>query len=160
VTRTIRWIILAVLVCAAVAGAEGFKKYEGAWFDIRYPASFTVKPQQQSASGEGYDAVSFLAPDGLVEFYIYSPQWSGEPDWIQRRPGETQTSYSRQRDGDKIITYVTRQGPGYTRSWADIRQPAFSTRWVFGYQYQDQDAYRKYRPLYLKFKQSLKQYAD
>jgi hypothetical protein len=158
--RTIRWIILAVFLCAAVAGAESFKTYEGAWFDIRYPASFTVKPQQQCASGEGYDAVSFLSPDGLVEFYVYSPQWSGEPQWIHRRPGEQQASYSRQTVRSRTITYVTRKGPGYLRSYADTRDAMCNTRWVLGYQYQNQAAYNKYRPLYLKFKQSLRQYAD
>jgi len=158
--RSARWAVLLVFVCTGLAGAKSVKAYKGAWFDIKYPASFQVKPQQKSASAQGYDAVSFLSPDGLVEFYVYSPQWSGEPEWIHRRPGETQTGYSQERAGDKIITYITRKGPGYTRSYADIRQPQLNTRWVFGYRYKNQAAYKQYRPQYMRFKQSLKQYAD
>ncbi len=159
-TRATRWVIPVVLLVASLAHAEDFKKYEGAWFDIKYPASFTVKPQQESASGPGVDAVSFLSPDGLVEFYVYSPQWSGEPRWIHRRPGEVQTSYSRETARSRTIIYVTRQGPDYTRSYADYSDAMCGTRWVFGYKYKNQAAYSKYRSRYLTFKQSLQQYAD
>jgi hypothetical protein len=160
VARAACCLILLAFVCAGAAGAETFKTYQGAWFAVRYPASFTIKPQQKSASAEGYDAVSFISPDGLVEFYVYSPQWSGEPQWIHRRQGETQTSYSRETARSRTIINVTRQGPGYTRSYADYRDAMCGTRWVFGYQYRNQAAYNKYRAQYLRFKQSLQQYAD
>jgi hypothetical protein len=58
-----------------------------------------------------------------------------------------------------VITYVTRQGPGYARSYADHRQYE-SVRWVFGYKYASEAARKAYQPLYLKFLQSLQQFAD
>lgn len=43
--------------------------YKGAWFDISYPANFTVLPGQRSPTrAEGYDSVFFRSPDGHVEF--------------------------------------------------------------------------------------------
>lgn len=156
--RSVGLILICLVVVAA--GAATLKTYKGAWFSIKYPANFTVKPQQQSSSGEGYDAVSFISPNNLVEFYVFSPQWSGEPQWIKRREGEKQTSYKQAHEGKKIVTYVTRQGNGYIRSYADIRDPESNTRWTFGFRYKNQSVYNQYRSLYLQFKQSLKQFAD
>jgi hypothetical protein len=65
---------------ALAAGKNGgvYKLYKGAWFDIMYPAGFTVRPSiKSSTSAEGYDSVFFASPDGKVEFYISSPQWRG-----------------------------------------------------------------------------------
>lgn len=162
-------ITVALLWCAqALAGEikvpnKGLATFKGAWFDIKYPVGFKTVIREPAATGGGEgkacDGVSFLSPDGLVEFYIYSPQWGGNPQWILRREGEKQTSYRVQREGDKTVTYVTRQGPGYTRSYADYRQYE-TVRWVFGYQYASEAARKAYNPLYLKFKQSLQQYAD
>lgn len=151
-------LLLCFVIVAAPAAT--FSTYKGAWFEIRYPSNFTVKPQQESSSGEGYDAVSFVSPDDLVEFYVFSPQWSGEPQWIKRREGEKQTSWKQERQGDKVITYVTRQGNGYLRSYADIKDTVSNTRWTFGFRYRDQAIYKQYRPVYVVFRQSLKQFAD
>lgn len=164
------WVSLAMIaVCAAVwAGGiavpnKGFATFKGSWFDIKYPIGFKTVIREPAATGGGdgvaCDGVSFISPDGLVEFYIYSPQWSGSPKWILRREGEKQTAYSVKKQGDKTVTYVTRKGPGYMRSYADYRQYE-SVRWVFGYKYASEAARKAYSPLYLKFKQSLKQYAD
>ena len=161
-------LLFAVLACVASVHAypikvpnQGLKPYKGAWFDIKYPAGFKVVPRQKSSSNAtGYDAVSFLSPDGRVEFFIYSPQWSGNPDWIKQRSGEKLTGKSSERTGNKTITYVTLKGLAYTRSYADYRDAQSNTRWVFGYKYKDSASYHAYRDLYLKFKQSLKQYAD
>jgi hypothetical protein len=161
-------LLLAVALCLTAAHADpikipnqGLKTYKGAWFDVQYPLGFKVVPRQKSATNaEGYDAVSFLSADGLVEFYVYSPQWSGTSDWTKRRSGEKLTSKSTEQAGDQTITYVTFKGPGYTRSYADYRQPQYNVRWVFGYRYKHSAAYHAYRNLYLQFKQSLKQFAD
>ncbi len=142
------------------AWAESSKTYKGAFFSICYPASFKVQPQQKSATGPGYDAVSFVSPDGLAEFYVFSPQWRGEPEWIKRRAGEKQISYKVEENARRRIVYVTRRGPGYQRSYADVYDKQNGTRHVFGFLYKNHAAYRKYRLLYLKFKHSLVQYSD
>lgn len=161
-------LLLVILSCLATVHADpikvpnqGLKTYKGAWFDIKYPAGFGVVTRQKSASSTtGYDAVSFLSTDGRVEFYVYSPQWSGTPEWISQRPGEKLTGKSTEQAGHKAITYVTFKGTGYTRSYADYRDAQSNTRWTFGYKYKDSASYHAYRDLYVKFKQSLKQYAD
>lgn len=165
--RYLACLALLAAVTVTVASADpipvpnrGLKTYKGAWFDIKYPLGFKALPRQKSASGPGWDAVSFISPDNRVEFYIYSPQWSGEADWLQVRPGEKETSRSTEKLGDKVITYVTYKAPTFTRSYAEYRQPDYNTRWIFGYKYLDSASYHAYRDLYLKFKQSLKQYAD
>lgn len=161
-------LLLIALVCLSAVCADpikvpnrGLKTYKGAWFDLQYPVGFKVVPRQKCPSiATEYDAMSFLSTDGRVEFFIYSPQWAGTPDWITQRAGEKLTGKSSEKLGAKIITYVTFKGNGYTRSYADYRQPEYQTRWVFGYKYKDSASYHAYRNLYLQFKQSLKQYAD
>lgn len=164
-------VLLAAVTCGAMALAgpikvpqKGFATYKGAWFDIKYPTGFSVVARETSQdSAEGRSnclGVSFVSPDGLVEFYVFSPLWNGTSQWIQRREGEKQTGYSRQRSGQTLITFVTRKGPGYSRSYADYENATLNTRKIFGYKYASDAAYKAYKPLYLKFKGSLIQYAD
>lgn len=153
-------LLLGGLCLCFTAKAESFKIYKGAFFSICYPASFKVQPQQKSATGPGYDAVSFVSPDGLAEFYVFSPQWRGEPEWIKRRAGEKQISYSVEENARRRVVYVTRKGLGYLRSYVDVYDKQSGTRHVFGFRYKNQAAYRQYLPLYLKFKHSLEQYSD
>lgn len=64
-----------------------YVKYNGAWFDILYPSDFTPLPSIKSSSNiDNYKSVFFISPDKTVEFYIFSPQWSGEPNDIQLNP--------------------------------------------------------------------------
>lgn len=164
-------VLLAAVTCGAMALAgpikvpqKGFTTYKGAWFDIKYPIGFKVVPREACGDqNEGRSSclgVSFVSPDGLAEFYVFSPLWNGTSQWIQRREGEKQTGYSRQRSGQTVITYVTRKGPGYSRSYADYENATLNTRKIFGYKYASDAAYRAYKPLYMKFKGSLVQYAD
>jgi hypothetical protein len=58
-----------------------YKKYKGAWFEIEYPDAFTVEPSLKSSTNvEGFDSALFTSPDGKVQFYIFSPQWTGKPE--------------------------------------------------------------------------------
>jgi hypothetical protein len=175
-TRCAVWVtmICFALGTAALAATikvpnRGWKTYRGAWFTIKYPIGFTTKVREAGASQKGGqpDGVSFLSPDGQVEFYIYSPQWAGDPAWIKLGSGETERSRKVVTSGKditthKTFTYVTILGPGrhYERSYVDIRQPDQKTRWVFGYKYRSTEAYKAYLPHYLKFKASLQQFAD
>ncbi|HEX8707691.1 MAG TPA: hypothetical protein VF723_05470 [Pyrinomonadaceae bacterium] len=155
---------LLFLASAMAAGAEGGKwlNYRGAWFDIKYPAGFKVRPSQPSTtSSAGYDGVFFRSPDATVEFYVFSPQWNGEPAGIRLKPAsEAYVSQNEEeKDGKKIRRATIRAKNGsYLRSYEDIEDA--STRRTFGIKYRDQAAYERYRQDYLTFKQSLTQYAD
>ena len=145
------------------AAADKTKSYRGAWFDISYPADFKIKPSLKNASIEGkYDSAFFIAPDAAVRFYIFSPQWSGEtPDIAQREDEkladektETENGFTR-----RYFTYRP-QGNGLTRSYVETTNADKTVRWVVGIEYKDQKAYARYKSAYLKFKKSLRQYAD
>jgi hypothetical protein len=141
---------------------DKWASYKGAWFEVKYPASFQEIPCERSTSAEGYDGIVFASPDGKIEFYVFSPQWNGEPDWIIQADKESVVDKSEEKNGSKTTTWVTFSGPGgkYERSYADTVDAAQNTRTVFGFRYPNKAAYERWRPAYLKFKQSLQQYAD
>jgi hypothetical protein len=160
-------VLLAVVAVACNAGpAPVWKTFKGAWFDVKYPPSFKVVPRQASSSQAGknqYDAVSFISPDGKCEFYVFSPQWNGSPNWIKLLTGEKMTSKSTQSiKGGISVAFVGIRGPGgkYFRDYADTLNKTLNTRKVFGIKYTSKSVYNAYRPQYLKFKSSLTQYAD
>lgn len=156
--------LLFVLACAAAWGGQGsWPVYKGAWFSISYPPGFTVRPAQRSAtSAGGYDSAFFRSPDGRVEFYIFSPQWSGEPREIELNPAiEVLVEEKRQEGKGKQVRWVTVRAKdrSYHRSWVD-EITGLNTRTVFGISYRDQKSYQDYRQDYLRFKKSLRQFAD
>jgi len=140
----------------------GWLPYMGAWFKIDYPVHFRPIGREQSSSGQGYDGASFVSPDGLVEFYVFSPQWQGESNWVKPKPGERESARSTERDGDRTATHVTLTGPddAYERAYVEIKDDLSNTNWFFGIMYENQNAHDKYLPLYLEFKEGLVQYAD
>ncbi len=161
-------LMLTLLNVPALAGinsqgGNNWRAYKGAWFEIRYPANFRVRPSQRSSSARSYDSVFFTAPDGSVEFYVFSPQWNGQPDDIELNAGnEVQVSQTTERKGSLTIRRMTikARDNSYTRSFEDTEDSATNTRKVFGIKYRNQDAYSRYRQTYLTFKQSLRQFAD
>ena len=159
--------IFAVLCsCPNLSAAEtgkGWHVFKGAWFEIKYPPGFTVKPGQKSAtSAQGYDSVFFLSPDQTVEFYVFSPQWNGTPKIDLDPATEVIVSKDVKTKNNITITQVTvkEKHGAYLRSWLDREDKLSNTRLVFGIKYQDQASYKKYRPDYLIFKNSLRQFAD
>jgi hypothetical protein len=160
----LRLCLFASIALTAALAAPSVKTFKGAWFDIQYPASFKAVPRDRAATGHSQgvacDGASFLSSDGQVEFYVYSPQWRGQSQWLVKGSGEKAAGRSTQSGKVASITYLTFTGPGYTRAYADYKSPASETRWGFGIKYKSQSAYNTYRPLYLKFRQSLRQYAD
>ncbi len=82
---------------------HGLKRYNGQYFSVEYPAVFLASPSGPIQSfnpndnlealdekpdnepvGDYYfintDEAYFEAPDKSVEFFVYSPQWSGESE--------------------------------------------------------------------------------
>jgi len=160
------FVVLALSVLPSASQAD-WKKYEGAWFDIEYPGDFSVRPSMPSLSREGFDSAFFLAPDSSVEFYVFSPQWSGEPeDFSINAASETIVSMSKETLDDGEVSHFTVRAKDkrYWRSMEDtvvrVNGEEIGVRYAFGIKYTDEKSYQKYRPQYLKFKSSIRRYAD
>lgn len=66
-----------------------YSTYKGAWFNIEYPANFKVENSlKSSTNSEGFDSAFFTSPDGKIQFYVFSPQWSGKPEDIKIQENE------------------------------------------------------------------------
>lgn len=152
----------------AVRRDEGWITYRGPWFDIDYPASFRPLGYDRAHRSNRHDSdgMRFESPDGKVEFYAYSPQWSGEPGWTRLAPGETLFERNTVTEGSgperKEYTWVTVVGPidDYTRSWVEVHQPDLNVKYFFGIRYDTLAAYDRWNAEYTRFKESLVQYAD
>ena len=139
------------------------KVFQGAWFEISYPAGFTPAPSLASSTAEGYDSAVFTAPDGSVSFYIYAPQWGGEPTDIALDPErETLVADNRAVQNDREIRHLTicAKDGSYCRSYRDTIAQQGSVRTVVGITYRDEEARRRHLQDYLRFRNSLQQFAD
>ena len=161
------FILILSLLCSitqpAVAIQNNWQKFEGAWFEIRYPPGFRARPSQPSTSASGYDSAFFLSRDGSVEFYVFAPQWNGTAGDIEVNPAtEMVVSQDVARSGNKRIRRLTirAQDGSYLRSYEDTEDVATNTRKIFGIKYLNSDAYNRYRQAYVTFKASLVQFAD
>lgn len=155
-------LFFAAIALSATSAGQTLT-FKGAWFDIKYPASFTAKGSMKSATAEqGYESAFFESPDHLVEFYIYAPQWSGNPTDISLKKNEKLTSSSSQKSGSQTTKWwtIAAKDGSYTRSYQEKRNTALNTCVVFGIRYRNMQAYNKYKNEYLSFKASLTQYAD
>lgn len=137
--------------------------YEGAWFEVTYPADFTVRPSLESSSAEGYDSVFFDSPDGEVTFYVHSPQWGGEPSDIALDPAtEVLQDSTSTAEGPVTTTRLTIRAVdgSWERSYvteADERGPS---RWTIGWRYASDAARERYAPAFEAFRESLMQFGD
>lgn len=137
--------------------------YEGAWFEVKYPSGFKVKNSLPSeTAGQGFDSAFFISPDGEVEFYIFSPQWSGEASDITLKQNEREVSRQVQEGENSTVVFwtIVANNNSYTRTYQETYNHLENTNWVIGIKYKSQKAYDKYREKYLAFKNSLIQYAD
>lgn len=166
-------IILAVFTLAlgiqslqaeeTVLGKE-WKKFQGAWFEILHPADFRAEPSLKgSTSATGNDSAFFVSPSNEVAFYVFSPQWNGEPsDILLKQDTEVQGTFEEtQKDGAIVrrCTIAAKDG-SYTRSYEDVEDPRINTRHVFGIRYKDQKTLDQYKDQYKRFQESLAQFGD
>lgn len=162
--KNLALFLLALLVVNSIpasASQGSWSSYKGAYFEIKYPAGFRVRPSQRS--DENPDSAFFTAPDGSVEFYVFSPIWNGEPRDIEiNEATESYVSQATQKKGGIKIRRMTMRAKdgSYLRSVEDTENTNTNNRTVFGIKYRDQAAYNKYRQTYLTFKKSIKQFAD
>ena len=140
-----------------------YKKYKGAWFDIEYPSTFKVGNSLKSATNvDGFDSATFTSPDGKVQFYVFSPQWSGEAIDILLKPSEIQLeSSSKIQNGLQIKRWTVKARNGsYFRSYEATSETESNINKVFGIKYGSKEDLDMYKESYLHFKNSLQQYAD
>jgi hypothetical protein len=162
---TAAWLAAGVSIAAELAdeGADGSRLYQGAWFDVRVPASFTARPSLESRTGVGYDSVELVAPDQSVSFYVFAPQWGGEPRDIALDPEHEVLVAERRQpipNGEiRWYTIAAKEG-GYRRSYRDTVEQQGAVRTVVGIKYRDEAALDRYRQAYEAFWRSLQTYAD
>lgn len=153
--------ISAILFAISMPGQT--KTFKGAWFDIKYPSAFKVKPSLKSATNtNGYESAFFESPDRLVEFYVFSPQWRGEATDIELKTSEKITGDKTETTGNTTIRWwtIAAKNGSYTRSYQEKTDNISNTNWIIGIKYKNQAAFNKYKKQYLAFKSSLVQYAD
>lgn len=145
--------------------------FSGNWFQVEYPKNFTPSPTSPTNSFRDYefvetDEATFTSPDGTVEFFVFSPQWGGDPiDYIIEQPNEKTVDQSEDKANSDDpfaishhwVTYEDKEGK-YTRSYHS--QMTESTHQVFGVKYTNRKMYERYKAAYLAFKKSLQQFAD
>jgi len=161
-TRTLALLFAAGLLAAQTV-TGGLEAFEGAWFEVDYPAGFEARPSLESDSAEGPDSAFFASPDGTVEFYVFSPQWGGEPTDIALDP-ETETLAAERvlREGPitkRWYTIAAKDG-AYQRSYLTVSDDRGPSSWTIGRRYASAADLRRYDPEYLAFRESLRQYAD
>ena len=147
---------------AALVEQVEYEKYTGAWFTVEFPGNFSVTPSLQSTTRtEGYDSVVFTSPDGKVQFYIFSPQWSGVATDIALQSGEEETEHTTDTENGLIVERWTIKADNgqYSRSYESTSETGGINR-IFGIRYLSSEDLERYRAEYLHFKNSLQQYAD
>lgn len=157
-----KFIVLTASILLLTSLHAQTKTYKGAWFDISYPASFKAKGSQKSSSADGYESAVFKSPDQLVEFYVFSPQWSGTPTDIELKTTEKLMSTKSDTTGQQITRWwtITAKNNSYIRSYQEKKDESLNVNWVIGIKYKNQQTYTKYKKQYAAFKASLTQYAD
>jgi hypothetical protein len=159
-------LVMALLVVgeARTAAAEAATSvFEGAWFRVAYPADFAVVPSLPSTTNDGFDSAFFESPDGAVEFYVFAPQWGGNPADIALDPDHEDIAAEEivESGGRKLTWRTIRAKDGsYERAYQITEDPAGPSLSVVGIKYRDTDALGAYRPAYIRFKESLELFAD
>jgi hypothetical protein len=135
------------------------KIFEGASFEIKYPANFMVKGSLKDA--DGFQSATFRSPDNLVEFYIFSPYTSGKATDIVIKPREKLSSTKSQTKGGTKITWwtITALDGSYSRSYQETKYNN-AGNWVIGIKYKNASALEKYKKEYAMFKTSFYTYGD
>jgi hypothetical protein len=161
--------ITILSIISECRGEGKWLTYKGAWFEIRYPAAFKVKPAQKSAtSTKGYDSVYFSSPDNNVIFYVFSPQWQGklresdvEIDPNHEELIEQNVTQEKDQAGNfKTVRTITAKAKDNSYARAIRDETTDTTRLIFGIKYRNKESYDKYYNNYLLFKKSLQQFAD
>ncbi len=151
---------------ASTASRPETSNFRGSYFEIKYPKDFTARPLDAKIAKEA-NAATFTSPDGAMAFYIYSPQWGGDPPNIALDASK-EVEVSRKADKGKSsgvegkYTWITIAAidKSYTRIYQDFLANDQSIHWVIGMKYKSDAVLQQYKTQYAAFKASLKQLGD
>ena len=152
-------LFLATTSCGSATDQE--QSYAGAWFTVQYPASFRVEPSLKSSTGEGYDSAFFHSPDGRVSFYVFAPQWGGNPADIALDETTERLTATKTSKGNKaVVTWytITALDGSYIRSYQQTDSLDQTSRWIIGVRYATPNGFKAYQSAYDKFKRSLQRF--
>ncbi|MFT5820801.1 MAG: hypothetical protein ACI8ZM_002049 [Crocinitomix sp.] len=148
-----------------------YKIYKGNYFSIEYPSNFLAAPNGPVNFFDDYEVIetdeaTFTSSNGAVEFFVYSPLWSGEPEFYLEFQDNEELTYEKEAIEmdefglEKTIQWmtITDKDGNYSRSYVSTKTE--STFLVFGIKSINDATYEKYKEVYLKFKTSLEQFAD
>ena len=172
------WYITQKLNLKSTTVKQSFTKYTGSLFSVYYPSSFSPRPQKpysKTYKSVDTDEAFFLSPDKKVEFFVYSPHWSGEPKTYHKVAkneilidSDLKETYAKEniRISIRYVTIKAKDN-SYTRSYAyrlrctlDVNgHPGSCESDTFGIKYKDKKTYHKFKKIYIKFKKSLEKYA-
>ena len=117
------------------------------------------------------DEAFFVSSDGLVEFYVHSPLWEGNPEYTRAASNETLSNEKideAECSGSVWRTFRADDG-SYLRSVNYIRKSTVQDcttsgtsyeSTTFGIKYANEEAYNQYIDKYRVFKDSLVKYSD
>ncbi len=158
--------LLVASFSAAASTDDKALPFKGAYFEVKYPSQFKARALE-SSSRNAASAATFTSPDGSMQFYIFSPQWGGDPPGIAlNSAGETETARKTEKgrssgvDGTFTWYTIVANDKSYTRTYQDFVATDKSIRWVIGMKYTSDAALQQYRAHYGRFKASLRQLAD
>ncbi len=154
-----------------------WKSYDKDFFAIMHPANFSlaysfnlVEGKKDDPELEESNTAYFVSPDKTVAFYVYSPQWSGEPSALVAGDNETgsQTadlSYlcpadKNSFDENASSTLHVFKTNTYTREVFDVAHEQLGTRRTFAIEYRSEADRARYWQQFLLFTIGLTQYAD
>ena len=156
-------VVTLVTVLVSLNLSAQTKIYEGAWFSAEYPESYSAKGSLQSKTDEqGFDSALFTSPDGEVEFYVFAPQWGGNPTDIAVKENEKKGDTEETTSNHKIIkswTIAAKDG-SYQRSYQETTHEFEEGIKVIGIKYKSKAAYENCKSDYLAFKKSIQHFAD
>jgi hypothetical protein len=123
---------------------------------------------------DGSDSAWFTSPDGSAQFYVFSPQWNGNPTEIAldakceilvshrvERASRGKMTGGGYRVNNVANWYTVRaKDNSYLRAWVDVEDKGINVRHVFGIKYRNAKTYQKYQAQYEHFRRSLEQFSD
>lgn len=161
------WLMTTALLLISALGISagqpnGWSKFRGAFFEIGIPPGFTAKGQPDSAAGQ-VSAVRMWNAAKKVEFYVFSPQWNGTADALSLVPGrEVLKSRETKREGKVQVVEleIAARDGSYTRFVVSRTNDETNTNLTWGIRVPNMKVYAEVRPTYLRWKETLQQFAD
>ncbi len=150
--------LFAVALLFSIQATAQLNLFGGAGFEVSYPNTFRAVGSQRSPEKNGYESVFFTSPDGVVEFYIYSPINKGVPNDIDVKINE-KISPIQLTSGKTVSARfwtITAKDNSYTRAYHESIDSKTGSNWIVGIKYKSQAAYNKHKNDYLAFKKSYK----